>query len=104
MEQFYTPSGDPDAYWQEALRRDPGDIRVNTVLGIDAIKGGRYADAERLLSYGLRSFGAWLLRACGMGVTDGQSDADNPCKTGSHREYFAPFRSNPEFPRSGIES
>jgi tetratricopeptide (TPR) repeat protein len=49
MEQFRSPSGDPNAYWQEALRRDPGDIRVNTVLGIDAIKGGRFADAEKLL-------------------------------------------------------
>jgi tetratricopeptide (TPR) repeat protein len=49
MEQFHSPTGDPNAYWQEALRRDPGDIRVNTVLGIDAIKGGRFADAETLL-------------------------------------------------------
>jgi tetratricopeptide (TPR) repeat protein len=49
MEQFHSPSGDPNAYWQEALRRDPGDTRVNTVLGIDAIKAGRYADAETLL-------------------------------------------------------
>jgi len=49
MEQFRSPTGDPNAYWQEALRRDPGDIRVNTVLGIDAIKGGRFADAEKLL-------------------------------------------------------
>ena len=43
------PTGDPKSYWQEALRRDPGDIRVNTVLGIDAIKGGRFADAEAYL-------------------------------------------------------
>ena len=41
MEQFHARrTRDPNAYWQEALRRDPGDIRVNTVLGIDAIKGG----------------------------------------------------------------
>jgi len=49
MEQFHSPTGDPNAYWQEALRRDPGDVRVNTVLGIDALKGGRYAEAEKLL-------------------------------------------------------
>ena len=49
MEQFRSPTGDPTAYWNEALRRDPGDIRVNTVLGIDAIKGGRYAEAEAYL-------------------------------------------------------
>lgn len=47
MEQFHAPGdADPNAYWQEALRRDPGDIRVNTVLGIDAIKAGRFAEAE----------------------------------------------------------
>jgi tetratricopeptide (TPR) repeat protein len=49
MEQFHSPTGDPNAYWQEALRRDAGDTRVNTALGIDAIKGGRFADAEALL-------------------------------------------------------
>jgi tetratricopeptide (TPR) repeat protein len=49
MEQFHSPLSDPNDYWQEALRRDPADVRVNTVLGIDAIKGGRYADAEKLL-------------------------------------------------------
>ena len=54
MEQFHSPSGDPNVYWQEALRRDPGDLRVNTVLGIDAIKEGRYADAERLLRKALQ--------------------------------------------------
>ncbi len=54
MEQFHSPSGDPNAYWQEALRRDPGDIRVNTVLGIDAIKAGRYADAEKFLRKALQ--------------------------------------------------
>jgi len=49
MEQFHSPAGNPLEYWNEALRRDPGDIRVNTVLGIDAIKTGRYAEAENLL-------------------------------------------------------
>jgi tetratricopeptide (TPR) repeat protein len=49
FEQFHSAAADPNAYWQEALRRDPGDIRVNTVLGIDALKGGSYADAEKLL-------------------------------------------------------
>jgi tetratricopeptide (TPR) repeat protein len=62
MEQFHSPCGDPDAYRQEALRRDPGDIRVNTILGIDAIKGGRYADAERLLRKALeRSTASYTL-------------------------------------------
>ncbi len=60
IEQFHTPydpenpgttnsNAMPETYWNEALRRDPGDVRVNTVMGIDAVKGGRYADAEKYL-------------------------------------------------------
>jgi hypothetical protein len=49
LEQFHSPNGDPNTYWQEALRRDPNDIRVNTAMGIDAIKAGLYPDAETLL-------------------------------------------------------
>jgi len=46
-QQFHSPTVDPIPYWQEALRRDPGDARVNTVLGITAFKQARYAEAER---------------------------------------------------------
>ena len=49
IEQFHDPMYHADAYWDEALRRDPGDIRVNTVLGIDCFKKARYAEAEKLL-------------------------------------------------------
>ena len=48
-QQFHDPNVDPLLYWQEALRRDPGDTRVNTVLGITAFTKARYADAERYL-------------------------------------------------------
>ncbi len=47
-QQFHSPSVDPIPYWQEALRRDPGDARVNTALGITAFKQARYEDAEKL--------------------------------------------------------
>ena len=47
-EQFHDPSVAPEPYWQEALRRDPGDIRVNTALGINYYKKARYAEAEKL--------------------------------------------------------
>ncbi len=47
IEQFNTPgAADPLAYWQEALRRDPGDVRVNTAMGINHFKKARFADAE----------------------------------------------------------
>jgi tetratricopeptide (TPR) repeat protein len=47
--QFHDPSIDPMPYWEEALRRDPGDSRVNTVLGINAYGKARYTEAEQYL-------------------------------------------------------
>ena len=38
-----------EPYWEEALQRDPGDVRVNTALGIDCFKKARFAEAEKLL-------------------------------------------------------
>ncbi|MGD1032774.1 MAG: tetratricopeptide repeat protein, partial [Opitutaceae bacterium] len=49
IEQFRDPNLYPEPYWEEALRRDPGDVRVNTALAIDYFKKARYADAEKLL-------------------------------------------------------
>ncbi|MBN2592212.1 MAG: DUF5107 domain-containing protein, partial [Sedimentisphaerales bacterium] len=48
IEQFHNPALDPDPYWLEALRRDPGDVRVNTALGINYLKRARFEDAEKL--------------------------------------------------------
>jgi tetratricopeptide (TPR) repeat protein len=48
IEQFHNPTLDPDPYWEEALRRDPQDVRVNTALGINYLKKARFADAEKL--------------------------------------------------------
>jgi tetratricopeptide (TPR) repeat protein len=47
LEQFHAPDAQPDPYWQEALQRDPGDVRVHTALGIDALRAGRCAEAEQ---------------------------------------------------------
>jgi tetratricopeptide (TPR) repeat protein len=47
-EQFHDPSIAPEPYWEEALRRDPSDIRVNTALGINYFKKARFAQAEQL--------------------------------------------------------
>jgi tetratricopeptide (TPR) repeat protein len=33
LEQYRHPTRDPEAYWREALRRDPGDARCNLALG-----------------------------------------------------------------------
>ena len=48
-QQFHDPVNDPMPYWEEALRRDPGDTRVNTVMGITAYTKARYAEAEKYL-------------------------------------------------------
>ena len=48
-QQFHDPVNDPMPYWEEALRRDPGDTRVNTVLGITAYTKAKYAEAEKYL-------------------------------------------------------
>jgi tetratricopeptide (TPR) repeat protein len=44
-DQFHDPNIDPMPYWNEALRRDSGDVRVNTVLGIAAFRKARYEEA-----------------------------------------------------------
>ena len=48
-EQFHDPNIDPEPYWREALRRDPGDVRVNTVMAIGLYRKARYDEAERCL-------------------------------------------------------
>jgi len=45
-QQFHDPAIDPIPYWEEALRRDPGDARVNTALGITYFKKAIYDHAE----------------------------------------------------------
>lgn len=47
IEQFHNPSLEPEPYWEEAIRRDAGDTRVNTALGINRFRKARFADAER---------------------------------------------------------
>src|SRR5690606_9659135 len=47
LDQFYNASVDPTPYYEEALRRDPGNYDVNTQMGINALKAHRWGDAER---------------------------------------------------------
>ncbi len=49
IEQLYSPSFDPVAYYKEALRRDPGDYRANTALGSLYCRQGRFEEAEPFL-------------------------------------------------------
>jgi tetratricopeptide (TPR) repeat protein len=53
IEQLYSPAFDPVPYYQEAIRRDPGDYRANTALGILYCKQARFNEAEPLLRTGV---------------------------------------------------
>jgi len=50
LEQFYNPAFEPYPYYEEALRRDPGESRVNTALGILYLKRGMFEEAEEKLN------------------------------------------------------
>ena len=45
--QFHDPSREADPYWEEALRRDPGDIQANTGMGLLDLRRARFALAEQ---------------------------------------------------------
>ena len=49
VEQIHNPSVDPLPYYQEAVRRDAGDARANTMLGIHYNKHGQFNLAEQHL-------------------------------------------------------
>ncbi len=49
LEQYRHATRAPDAYWREALRRDPGDSRCHVALGRWHLRRGELADAERHL-------------------------------------------------------
>ena len=53
LEQFYSPAHKPYPYWEEALRRDPANYRVNTQLGILYAERGMFAEAEEKLEVAL---------------------------------------------------
>ena len=45
LEQYRHPTRNPDDYWLEALRRDPGDARAHSALGQRLLKRGMLEDA-----------------------------------------------------------
>jgi tetratricopeptide (TPR) repeat protein len=49
LEQFYNPSYDPFPYYEEALRRDASDYRVNTAMGLLYLRKGMFDEAEKHL-------------------------------------------------------
>jgi len=47
LEQFHNPALEPYPFYEEALRRDPGNYRVNVALGILYFKRGLFEEAEQ---------------------------------------------------------
>lgn len=46
IEQYRHATYDPDPYYLEGLRRDPGDIRINTAYGLLLLRRGLFAESE----------------------------------------------------------
>lgn len=49
LEQFHNGALDPEDYYREVLRRDPGHIRANTAMGLRRYRRTLYAEAEKFL-------------------------------------------------------
>lgn len=49
LDQYRHATRHPEAYWEEALRRDPGDARCNHALGLWHLRRGEFTLAEQLL-------------------------------------------------------
>ena len=54
VEQYLHPLLDPDAYWREALRREPSDSRSNNALGRHLLRHGDFINAETHLRTAIR--------------------------------------------------
>lgn len=46
LEQYRHATFEPEAYYLEGLKRDPGDIRINVAYGTLLLRRGRFADSE----------------------------------------------------------
>ncbi len=46
LKQFYNPKLDASVYFDEALKRDPGNINVNTFLGKECVRKGKLDEAK----------------------------------------------------------
>jgi tetratricopeptide (TPR) repeat protein len=47
LDEFYSPVHEPDEYYEELLRRDPGDSRANTALASLYCRRGLFSQAEQ---------------------------------------------------------
>ncbi|MDO5552577.1 MAG: DUF5107 domain-containing protein [Planctomycetia bacterium] len=57
LEQFHNAQLDPMIYYGEALARDPEDARVNTAVGLGALRMGKWEEAEHYFRTAIRRLG-----------------------------------------------
>ena len=62
LQQIHNPRVDPYAYYEEALRRDPGDSRTNTILGVNYTKRAMFKQAEQKLGKAIERISAEYTR------------------------------------------
>lgn len=46
LEQYRHATRSPESYWEEGLRRDPSDARINNAMGLMALRRGEFSRAE----------------------------------------------------------
>ncbi len=54
LEQYRHATYNPVDYYEEALRRDPDDVRCNNAMGLWLIRKGRFEEGEKYLRRGVR--------------------------------------------------
>jgi tetratricopeptide (TPR) repeat protein len=54
LEQYRHATRSPEAYWQEGLKREPEDSRINNAVGLVHLRKGRFADAEEHFTRAVR--------------------------------------------------
>jgi tetratricopeptide (TPR) repeat protein len=59
LEQYRHPFISPDPYWEEALRRDPGDSRTNIALGRSEFRRGNLEKAEAYFRTAVKRITSW---------------------------------------------
>ncbi len=62
LEQIHNPRLDPYAYYEEALKRDPGDCRTNTILGINYSTRGMFTEGRGALEEAVERISAEYTR------------------------------------------
>ena len=59
LEQYRHATRYPEAYWREALNRDPVDSRCNNALGLSHLRRGELREAEKCFRNAIRRLTMW---------------------------------------------